>query len=59
MRKGKGRVVSIISDNNNSLFACHGSDNCIELFTILNEDDSKTKKRASKRRNKEKKKIIG
>lgn len=59
MRSGKGKVVSIISDNNNSLFACHGPDDSIELFTILSEDDAKTKKRALNRRRKEKKQSTG
>ncbi|XP_058809971.1 WD repeat-containing protein 3 [Phymastichus coffea] len=54
-RIGKGRINSLISDYSRQVIGCHGSDESVELFHFLSEDQIKTKK--SKRLEKLKKKM--
>ncbi|XP_034938311.1 WD repeat-containing protein 3 [Chelonus insularis] len=53
LRAGRGRVVSLRADPLKKVFACHGSDKSVELFSITAEDE--VKKKLTKRLNKEKK----
>ena len=55
VRAGKGRIGSLVSDSTGQVLGCHGTDNSLELFYFLPEDQIKHKK--SKRLNKLKKKV--
>ncbi|XP_016840721.1 WD repeat-containing protein 3 [Nasonia vitripennis] len=54
VRVGKGRINSLTADYSGQIVGCHGTDNTVELFHFLPEDQIKTKK--SKRLDKLKKK---
>ena len=54
LRKGEGRVESLISDESGRVVACHGSDNLLEVFVICTKEE--VDKRVAKRLKKEKKK---
>ncbi|XP_033226302.1 WD repeat-containing protein 3 [Belonocnema kinseyi] len=42
-RAGKGRLVSLRTDVTGRVVACHGTDNTVELFYILSEEETKEK----------------
>lgn len=53
-RAGRGRLVSIRTDLTERVITCHGTDNTVELFYILTEEEAKEKlgKRVKKARKK-------
>ena len=54
LRHGQDKVAHISIDENERIFACHGSDNMIELFLVCSDDE--VKKRLQKRAKKERRK---
>lgn len=55
LRAGRGRVVSMCTDVSGQVIACHGTDNTVELFHFLSDEQVQVryKKRLSKARKKE------
>ncbi|XP_043273092.1 WD repeat-containing protein 3 [Venturia canescens] len=58
LRAGKGRVVSLCSDATRTIVGCHGTENTIELFHFIPDDEVKVKvaKRLKKQKLKAKEK---
>ncbi|XP_066603628.1 WD repeat-containing protein 3 isoform X2 [Prorops nasuta] len=56
VRAGRGRVVSLQVDAMQKIISCHGLDNTVELFALL--DEEKVKEKTAKRLKKERKKAL-
>ena len=57
LRKGEGRVSSLVVDPTGRVLGCHGSDNLLELFLVCTQEE--VDKRVSKRQKKERKRLGG
>ena len=54
LRQGQDKLAHITIDEEKRIFACHGSDNIIELFLVCSDEE--VKKRLQKRAKKERRK---
>ena len=54
LRQAQDKLAHIAVDENRRIFACHGSDNMIELFLVCSDEE--VKKRLQKRAKKERRK---